>query len=159
MSRAMPPARPRNRTSAKRAGARFAASVAGFLARHVDDRIEPRHGTGARDRGDIAAVRSHGQRVVIECKDTTAWNPGTWLREAEIERGNDDAYVGVVVCKRRNTSDPGEQVVLMSLRDFAALLTGQRPEEDQHDGDEELRGAEPIAAEKPLPGGVPGRDL
>jgi hypothetical protein len=44
-----------------------------------------------------------------------------------VERGNDDALIGAVVAKRRGTTDPGDQVVFMTLRDFAALLTGERP--------------------------------
>jgi hypothetical protein len=33
----------------------------------------------------------------------------------------------VVVVKRRATADPGDQVVLMTMRDLVALLTGVRP--------------------------------
>lgn len=119
----------RNRTSAKRAGARFETSVAAYLAEHVDDRIERRTSNGNRDRGDISGLRHMGERVVLECKDTSRWTPAEWLREAELERGNDDAVAGLVVAKKRGTTDPGDAVVLMSLRDLVALLTGQRPEE------------------------------
>ena len=49
---------------------------------------------------------------------------GEWLREAEVERGNDDAAVGVVVAKRRGKSDPAEAVVFMTLEAFARLVGG-----------------------------------
>lgn len=121
----------RNRTSARRAGARFETAVAAYLAEHVDDRIERRTSNGAKDRGDIAGLRHMGERVVVECKDTSRWTPAEWLRETETERGNDDAVCGLVVAKRRGTADPGDAVVLMSLRDLTALLLGHRPEEEE----------------------------
>lgn len=118
---------PRSRQSAKRAGARFEQAVAAYLAEHVDDRIERRASNGARDRGDITGLRHMGRRVVVECKDTTRWEPSAWLAEAETERGNDDAAAGIVVAKRRGKADPADAVVLMSLADLVALLTGERP--------------------------------
>lgn len=119
----------RNRRSAKGAGTWFESLVAGYLAEQLDDdRIERRSKNGAKDRGDIASVRHMGQRVVIECKEYGGrYQVGPWLAEAEIERGNDDAGVGIVVAKRRGTRDPGEQVVMMTLADLASLLTGERP--------------------------------
>ena len=45
-----------------------------------------------------------------------------------MERGNDDALVGVVAHKRHGVGAPGEQFVTMTLRDFVALLTGERPD-------------------------------
>jgi hypothetical protein len=123
----MTEARKRTRSSAKKAGATFERVVADYLANTVDDRIDRRVRTGARDCGDIAGLRAHGQHVAIECKNTRAWTPGEWLREAEKERVNDSALAGVVVAKRHGSADPGEQVVLMTLADFAALLTGVRP--------------------------------
>lgn len=118
----------RNRASAKAAGARFERAVADWLAKHVDDRIDRRVKTGAADKGDIAGIRHHGHRVVLEAKDYGGrYLVGTWLNEADVERGNDDALVGAVVAKRRGTTDPGDQVVFMTLRDLAALLTGERP--------------------------------
>lgn len=119
---------PRNRKSAKQAGARMETTVAAYLAAHVDDRIERRTSNGARDRGDIAGLRHMGQRVVVECKDVSRWSPGEWLAEAEIERGNDDATAALVVAKRRGHGHAGDQVVLMTLADLVALLTGERPE-------------------------------
>lgn len=118
---------PRSRASAKAAGTRFERAVANWLAEHVDDRIDRRVKTGAKDRGDIGGVRAWGQRVVLELKDCARLDLGGWVREADTERGNDDAAVGAVVHKRRGTADPGDQYVTMTLRDLAALLTGDRP--------------------------------
>jgi hypothetical protein len=124
-------ARKRTRRSAKSAGARFEREIADWLATHVDDHIDRRVKTGAKDCGDLAGIRAHGQKVVAELKNTAAWNPGTWLREAEKERANDGALAGFVIAKRHGIADPAQQVVLMTLADFAALLTGTKPTEQE----------------------------
>lgn len=118
----------RSRASAKAAGSRFERTIADYLAEHVDDRIDRRVKTGSKDRGDIGGVRHLGQRLVLEAKDYGGrFNVGPWLGEAEVERGNDDAGVGLVVAKRRGTAQPGEQVVMMTLADLVSLITGERP--------------------------------
>ena len=117
----------RNRNSAKAAGQRFESLVAAYMNRHVDDRIERRRQGGNQDRGDISGLRHMGQRIVVECKDYGGQlKPGPWVEEAGRERGNDDAGVGIVVAKRRGTTAPGDQFVLVALADLVALLTGSR---------------------------------
>lgn len=119
----------RLRASAKQAGARFERSIADYLAAFVDDRIDRRVKTGANDKGDIGGLRHMTGRVVVECKDYGGrLLVGPWLNEAETERGNDDALAGIVVAKRRGKSDPADQIVIATLRDCVALLTGERPE-------------------------------
>jgi len=117
----------RSRASAKKAGSSFERSTADYLAQMVDDRIDRRVKTGAQDRGDIGGLRHMGGRVVIEVKNYGGrLLPGPWLNECETERGNDDALCGLVIAKRRGTTDPAQQFVLMSLGDLTALLTGNR---------------------------------
>ena len=124
----------RNRNSAKAAGQRFESLISAYLNTHVDDRIERRRLGGAgNDRGDISGLRHMGQRIVVECKDYGGQlKPGPWVEEAEVERLNDSAGIGIVVAKRRGTTTPGDQFVLMTLADLVALLTGSR---DHVDGD------------------------
>lgn len=110
-----------------RKGSRFERETADYLAEHIDDRIDRRVKTGSKDRGDIGGLRVHGSRVVIECKNVSRLNLGGWVEEADVERGNDDALVGLVVHKRRGTADPGDQYVTTTLRDLVALITGERP--------------------------------
>lgn len=124
----------RNRASAKKAGASFERAVADYLARALDDdRIDRRVKNGAKDRGDIAGVRRSGGltdgRIVLECKNTARLDLPGWQREAETERGNDEALVGVTVHKRHGVADPAQQWVTCTLADLVALLTGQRTEE------------------------------
>lgn len=117
----------RTRKSAKDAGARFERAIADHLATYVDDRIDRRVRNGAKDRGDIAGLRHMGGRIVLELKDYGGrFLLGPWLREVEIERGHDDAIAGALVIKRRGIAAPGDQVVAMTVRDFVALLTGER---------------------------------
>ncbi|GAA1891725.1 hypothetical protein [Williamsia serinedens] len=122
----------RNRASARKAGTAFETQIATTLATHLDDdRIERRAKTGAKDRGDIGGVRVHGQRVVLECKNTARTDLARWAREAHDEAGNDDALVGLVVHKRHGNAQGLDQWVTCTVADLIALLTGRRPEEDQ----------------------------
>ena len=122
----------RNRKSAKTAGTRFETAIATYLATELDDdRIERRRLGGRFDRGDIAGIRHHGQRLVIEVKDYGGQiKAGPWVEEAHTEAGNDDALAGLAVAKRRGTTNPGAAYVLMTVNDLIALLTGHRPDND-----------------------------
>jgi hypothetical protein len=113
----------RSLKSAKAAGASFETSIANYLADEIDDRIERRRLSGAFDRGDISGLRINNKRLVVECKNYGGkLSTGPWLNEAETERVNDGALAGLVVAKRRGTTNPAEQIVLMTLKDFAALV-------------------------------------
>lgn len=118
----------RSRKTARRAGATMESRTVDYLRWALDDdRIERRHLTGAKDRGDIAGVRYRGHRIVVECKNTAKPNITQHLREAETERGNDDALIGVVVQKRPgigldSRDGQARQLVMMTLESFALLL-------------------------------------
>lgn len=116
----------RTNASARAAGTRHERAIADYLALHVDDRIDRRPKMGAKDRGDIGGLRHMGGRIVIECKNTSRLDIGTWIRETEIERGNDDATVGLIIAKRHGKAAPADQLVLMTLGDLVALLNGNR---------------------------------
>lgn len=118
--------RPRNRTSAKAAGSRLEREVADYLAAHVDDRIDRRVKTGAKDRGDIGGLRHMTQRVTVEVKNTSRINLAGWMAEAQAERGNDDAGTCLVVHKRHGKGDPADQWVTTTLGELVALLNGNR---------------------------------
>lgn len=115
----------RSRASAKKAGARFERQIADFLRDNLDDRIDRRVKTGAKDRGDIANVRDVlGRRLVLECKDYGGrLQPAQWVREAHTEAHNAGAHVGIVIAKRRGTTDPARQWILMEVGDLTRLLT------------------------------------
>lgn len=120
----------RSRQSAKNAGQKFERLIADHLRVALDNEfIDIRPKNGRNDRGDIGGVRHHGEAIVLELKDYGgSMLPGTWVKEAEVERGNDDALIGAVVIKRKGTARPGDQFVLMTVDDLTALLTGERPD-------------------------------
>lgn len=117
----------RTRSSAKTAGTRFERTIADYLACALDDdRIDRRTKTGAKDRGDIGGLRHMGARVVVECKDYGGrLQPAEWTRQAHIEAGNDDACCGIVIAKRKGTTHPGAQWVLMTVDDLISLMNGR----------------------------------
>jgi hypothetical protein len=120
----------RTRASAKAAGTRFETAIAKALSDALaDDRIERRARNGSEDRGDVSGVRLHGQRVVLEVKDCARLDLPGWTREAQLEAGNDDALVGLVVHKRKGCGDPMQQWVSMTVGDLVAILSGQRVEQ------------------------------
>lgn len=120
----------RTRASAKAAGTAFETLITRYLAQALDDdRIERRTRNGRNDRGDIAGVRIHGQRLVLECKNHRRLDLAGWMAEAQIEAGNDDALAGVVVHKRHGTARPERQWVTMTLAELVALITGQQVEQ------------------------------
>lgn len=109
-------------------GTRFERPIADCLARYIDDRIDRRPKTGNKDKGDIGGWRFAGMRIVAELKNHARLDLSGWVNEAEVERGNDDAAVGMVIHKRRGVGDPLGQYVTMTVRDVITLVTGSRPE-------------------------------
>lgn len=75
--------------------------------------------SGSKDRGDITGV---DPRVVIEVKRTKELTPGPWIKEANVERDNAGAEVGVVWAKRRGFSSPKDWFVMMDGETFVRLL-------------------------------------
>ena len=110
----------------KRKGTAFESLIVAGLQQHLGDGVCRRATSGAKDRGDVHGVYAHGQRLVLECKNHRSMDLAGWVDEAEVERGNDDALAGLVVHKRRGTTDPLEQYVTCTVRDVLALVTGQR---------------------------------
>jgi hypothetical protein len=77
---------------------------------------------GNLDRGDIAGIPG----VVIEVKNCARQELPSWVAEAELERDNDHATLGVVWHKRRGKGNPADWFVTMSGAQFAALLREQQ---------------------------------
>lgn len=120
----------RNRSSAKAAGSSLERSVADYLKLHVSRFIDRMPKRGALDRGDIVNVETFNELpVAVECKEFGGrLMPGPWVAEAETERRNlPGAIAGVVIAKRRGTTNPGQQYVVMCVDDFIAILAGKRP--------------------------------
>lgn len=115
----------RNRASAKQAGARFNRQIADYLkAATGNDDIDKTPLHGAKDIGDVANLKIHGQRIAVECKDCQRVDLPGWTREAKAEARNYGALAGLVVFKRRGVADPSAQWVAMTLADLVAIITG-----------------------------------
>lgn len=113
----------------RRKGAFHNRMTADYLAEQLADDgidVQPQRNP---DVGDVRGVKVHGQRVAVECKNTAKPILAQALAEAETERVNLGALAGVVVAKRHGKGQPGDQLVYMTLRDFAAILSGHREQE------------------------------
>jgi len=116
----------RSRASAKAAGTAAERAVADHLAQALDDdRIDRRVKTGNKDRGDITGLRIHGQRLTVEVKNCARTDLAGWTAEAQIEAGNDDALAGIVIHKRKGTTNVNRWYVTMTVAELIALITGQ----------------------------------
>ena len=129
----------RSRKTAKDAGTRFETNIVTYLQQRVNPLIERRRTSGNKDRGDITGWHWSGMRIVAECKDYGGQiKAGPWLAEAETERANDDADIGLVIPKRRGAlphlrrcpargiTDAAKQYVLMELSTLVDLMNGGR---------------------------------
>ncbi len=127
----------RTRRSAKDQGTRFETWTARYLDARLPDRVEKRRRTGARDQGDLTGVRTAtGLDVVVECKDYAGKYGGLlpkWLSEAEAERVNAGADLGVVVFKRGGCGETkmGRQFAVMELGTLARLLGAAEEREER----------------------------
>lgn len=110
-------------------GAGFEQDTTDYLARVLcDERIERRVKHGSNDRGDVAGVYIRGMRTVIECKCCKRMELSKWVDEAEEERLNDDADIGLVVHKRKGYGAKkfGGNYVTMTLETLAAIIAGYK---------------------------------
>lgn len=117
----------RSRASAKQAGSRFERVIADYLKAKLSRFIDRKVKTGALDQGDIANVETHkGRGIAVELKDYGGQiKASQWVSEAHTEAANSGAVAGVVIAKRRGTTDPGEQWVICTVNDLIAIIRGE----------------------------------
>jgi Holliday junction resolvase len=105
---------------AKAKGSLFEREVAKRFRYWGHGTVERAYGAGRQDdRGDLVGLL--GGQIVVECKAQKSFNFSAWLSEADVERVNAGAALGVVVAKRGHRPI-GESYVVMTLDDFAVLL-------------------------------------
>lgn len=102
----------------KSKGTAFETLIVRYLQDHGFPHAERRALAGINDLGDITGTPG----VVWECKNHKTLAFSEWLVEAEVERGNADADVGVVIAKRRGKGDPGDQYAVMTVETLVRLL-------------------------------------
>ena len=93
---------------------------------------ERRLAGSSRDRGDIAGLPG----VVIEAKNGARVELAAWVDEAELERANDGASLGVVWHHRKGRGSAVDGYVTMTGATFIRLLreAGHIPENGGHNG-------------------------
>lgn len=101
-------------------GTRWESTIVDYLRANGAPHAERRALNGAKDRGDVAGLPG----VVIEAKSAARVELAAWLDEANTERGNDHAEIGVVWFKRRGKASAAAGFVLMDGETLVALLQG-----------------------------------
>lgn len=108
----------------KQKGTLFEVQALKFLQAHgIEARRNPLMGT--YDIGDLCIVAGKtGMEFAVECKNHRKMELSEWVDEAERERSNAKASIGVVVHKRRGCGDArfGKTYVTMTLSDFAWIV-------------------------------------
>jgi hypothetical protein len=102
----------------KARGTKWESAIVAFLRDKGFTYAERRALSGANDMGDLTGIPG----VVVEAKHVARTDLSGWLDEAEQERTNAKADVGVVWMKRRGYTSPGRAYVVMTGDDFAWLL-------------------------------------
>lgn len=104
----------------KAKGAKAENDVAAWLREHGFPDSDRRVRNGRFDRGDIGGV----PYFCLEVKNTTSYagELAGWLAEAETERVNADADLGLVWHKRKGKGSPGEWYVTMTGETCGVLM-------------------------------------
>lgn len=105
-----------NRSKAK--GTAAESAIAAYLTAQGWPHVERRTLNGSADRGDIAGIPG----LVIESKSVKTINLAQFVDEANKERDNDGADLGVAWVKRRGKGSPADWYVVMDGETFAGLL-------------------------------------
>lgn len=105
-------------SKSKRKGTAAESAVVAWLRDHGWPSAERRALSGSNDRGDIAGVAG----IVLEVKACREMDLAGWCKEAEAERTNDGADHGIVIAKKRGTTDVGQWYAILPVEQMAALL-------------------------------------
>lgn len=99
----------------KAKGASFERLVADYLSERFPAERIPAGAT--LDRGDIWC-----EAAAIQCKNHRTLSLGAWLRDAVQQQANAGKRFHALVVKRKGTTAPAEQFVVMTLEQFRDLV-------------------------------------
>lgn len=102
----------------KQRGTRWETAIVDYLRTVGAPHAERRAKNGAKDRGDLTGVPG----LVVEAKSAARTELAAWVDEAEVERRNDNADIGLVWHKRRGKASPADGYVTMTGATAAKLL-------------------------------------
>lgn len=104
-------------TPQKRKGRAAELAVARWLQQYWPHAEPTRRSGWSDDRGDIDGIPG----VVIEVKNQQRHNIPAWLDELETEIANAKASTGVLIVKRRGSTDPADWYAITRFVDWANL--------------------------------------
>jgi hypothetical protein len=105
-------------SKSKQKGTSAETAVVNYLKDKWKIPAERRALTGALDKGDISGIFD----VVLEVKNHKTMTLGQWMEELKVEVTNASAETGVVVHKRKGTTDVGEWYASMPFWMYMYLL-------------------------------------
>lgn len=106
----------------KEKGSKYERDTVGYL-RECGFRVDRTRAGWADDRGDIHGVEApDGKPFVFECKNHARLNLAGWVKELETEIANAGGVAGVVVHKKRGTTDTSQQYATLPFGMLVQLL-------------------------------------
>lgn len=102
----------------KQKGTAYEAELVAYLRRRGWVHAERRALSGSNDKGDISGIVG----VVIEAKNTKAHDLPGWLAELETETANANADIGLLLIRRRGTTDRGRDYCVMTADQALRIL-------------------------------------
>ncbi|MHA7210809.1 hypothetical protein [Arthrobacter sp. MDT1-65] len=113
----------RSRATAKQAGSSFERLIADWFKGQGFPFADRRVKRGNLDTGDIGGVHIGPHQLAFEVKDYGGkLDLPAWMREAKVEALNAGAFIGAIIAKRRGTTKPQDQWVILTLEDFTKLI-------------------------------------
>jgi hypothetical protein len=105
-------------SKAKQKGTAAETAVVNWLKSKGRKHVERRSLHGTNDRGDIAGIPG----VVIEVKNHARMTLSEWVDEMLVEVENDKADTGVVIHKRKGTTNVGKWYATMTVEQWEGLV-------------------------------------
>lgn len=106
----------------KNKGSAYERQIVAYL-REAGFAVDRTRAGWADDRGDIHGVSDpHGTPFIFECKNHQRLNLSGWITELLTEIGNAGGMAGVLVHKKRGTTDPAEQYATLPFGMLVQLL-------------------------------------
>jgi Holliday junction resolvase len=102
----------------KRKGTSAESAVVTWLRQSGRTWIERRALAGAKDQGDVAGWPG----IVIEVKAAKAHDLAGWVRELEVEIVNAAAETGVVIAKKKGTTNVDDWYAILPARRWLQLM-------------------------------------
>lgn len=103
-------------------GSSYERSIVQYL-RECGFRVDRTRAGWTDDRGDVHGITSFtGHPFTIECKNHARLNLSGWISELLAEITNAGGVAGVLVHKKRGTTDPAEQYATLPFGMLVQLL-------------------------------------